>query len=530
MSKTFSPRLALTAVTGLALFVPLAPASAEVPAVQTLQSADPTYEELPLTQGSQYSIAQAQETKPFGLVGVTWPYQKSSAQVQVRIRVQRDGQWTAWENLLVEDDHGPAAATAEGNQRSGTEPYWVGTANGVQTSLTTLDGTKISGAKVVLINPGVRPADSEPPTIQDPVEAEAARAPYAMPAMVSRRAWGADERLRAHNGKACVKPKYTGTVQAAFVHHTADRNNYTRTQVPAMVRSMYAYHVKSRGWCDLGYNFLVDRFGRAFEGRYGGAQLPVLGAHTGAFNANSFGVSLIGNFDQVAPPAPMLETTARIIAWKLDANYRSPLTTVVLAGSKLHTVSGHRDTKATACPGKNLYSKLPWLKQRTNILMGKSVSTEIYRYAKSLGGFRVTGQPFWGEHRTKTGRATYFSARDIYWSKASGAHSVTGLFRTRYRQLGPDGLLGLPTTEYRVGRVSGSKVQNFQNGGLYWSKRTAMRPVAGMIHRKYAALGAERSRLGLPTTDMYPVKGGLRQKFQRGALTFNSRDKKVYVS
>jgi uncharacterized protein with LGFP repeats len=162
--------------------------------------------------------------------------------------------------------------------------------------------------------------------------------------------------------------------------------------------------------------------------------------------------------------------------------------------------------------------------------MGKSVSTEIYRFARVLGGFRVTGQPFWGEHRTKTGWATYFSARDIYWSKASGAHSVMGLFRTRYRQLGPDGLLGLPTSEYRVGRVAGSKVQSFQNGGLYWSRRTAMRPVAGMIHRKYVTLGAERSRLGLPTTDMYRVKGGLRQKFQRGTLTFNNRRHKVYVS
>ena len=166
------------------------------------------------------------------------------------------------------------------------------------------------------------------------------------------------------------------------MHHTADRNDYTRAQVPAMIRAMYAYHVKSRGWCDLGYNFLVDKFGRAFEGRYGGMQLPVLGAHTGSFNSNSFGVSLIGNFEKAAPTGQMLEATARIIAWKLDANYRSPQATVVLDGSKLHTVSGHRDTKATACPGNDLYSKLGWLKQRADALMGKSVSTEIYRFAQ----------------------------------------------------------------------------------------------------------------------------------------------------
>jgi uncharacterized protein with LGFP repeats len=537
MSKTFSPRLALTAVTGLALFVPLAPPPSQATLSQAVPeqiqrpTIDPDYVEIPLRQSGQYSTAAAQQTTPFGMVGVTWPYRKNSAPVQVKVRILRNTQWSAWETLKVEDDHGPATGTTEGNERSGTEPYWVGNANGIQTSLTTTDGTTVTDAKVALINPGVRATDENPATVQDPIDAESARAPYPMPLMVTRRGWGADERLRALNGKSCVKPRYTGTVQAAFVHHTADRNNYTRAQVPAMVRSMYAYHVKSRGWCDLGYNFLVDRFGRAFEGRYGGAQLPVLGAHTGSFNANSFGVSLIGNFDQVAPPAPMLETTARIIAWKMDANYRSPTATIVLDGSKLHTVSGHRDTKATACPGKNLYAKLPWLKQRTLTLMSRGVSTEIYRYAVRLGGFRVTGQPFWGEHRTKTGRATYFAARDIYWSPASGAHSVRSLFRTRYRQLGgPAGLLKQPTSEYRLGRANNSKVQSFQNGGLYWSKRTGMRPVAGMIHRKYAALGAERSRLGLPTSDMYRVKGGLRQKFQHGSLTYNNHERKVFIS
>jgi uncharacterized protein with LGFP repeats len=73
-------------------------------------------------------------------------------------------------------------------------------------------------------------------------------------------------------------------------------------------------------------------------------------------------------------------------------------------------------------------------------------------------------------------------------------------------------------------------VQSFQNGGLYWSKSTGMRPVAGLIHRKYASLGAERSRVGLPTTDMYKVQQGLRQKFQHGTLTFNKRYGKVFVT
>ncbi|MET9268798.1 peptidoglycan recognition protein [Kribbella sp. NPDC003557] len=408
------------------------------------------------------------ETEPYGMVGITWP--AGTRDVTAKVRVEQDGKWTDWQTLHVEDDHGPDPSAPEGIERGGTEPLWVGTATGVQASAVTGAGT-VPGAKVVLIQPGVLSSDSEDDA--GGVEAAAGKAPYPMPLMVSRKRWGADERLRAYNGASCVRPKYTTTVLAAFVHHTADRNDYTRTQVPAMVRAMYAYHVKSRGWCDLGYNFLVDRFGRVFEGRYGGAQLPVLGAHTASYNANSFGVAVIGNFEQTAPPAAMLESTARVIAWKLDANYRSPLATVVLDGNRLHTVSGHRDTKATACPGTQLYQQLGRLKQRVNTLMGGSFSTPIYAFARKLG-FRNIGQPFWGEHPTRTGRATYFATRDVFDSVATGPHSTAGAFRTRFRRL-----------------------------------------------------GAGSARLGLPITEAYQVPGGARQKFQRGWLVWDRRDRQV---
>ena len=420
------------------------------------------YQEIPLEGPSVRA-----QTDPFGMVAVTWP--EGTQNVTAKVRVEQNGQWTDWQSLSVEDDHGPDPLVPEGITRGGTEPLWVGNATGVQASATTDAGTTIAGAKVVLIQPGVLASDTDEPSAQS-IEPAASRAPYPMPLMVSRKRWGADERLRSHNGAACARPKYTTTVLAAFVHHTADRNDYTRTQVPAMVRAMYAYHVKSRGWCDLGYNFLVDRFGRVFEGRYGGAQLPVLGAHTAAFNANSFGVALIGNFEQAAPPAAMLESTARVIAWKLDANYRSPQATIRLDGSSLHTVSGHRDTKATACPGTQLYNKLGWLRQRVNTLMGGSFSTPIYRYARTLG-FRTIGQPFWGEHRTRTGWATYFATRDVFYSVASGTHSTAGAFRTRFRRLGAGSArLGLPITE--AYRVPGGSRQKFQRGWLVWDRRT----------------------------------------------------------
>jgi hypothetical protein len=550
MSKTCFPRLALVAVAGLALFAPMIPAgwqeplpaaAVSSPAVAPYDSAvAPSYAEVDLgaasASGARLMTASAAATKTFGLVGVTWPYRANSEQVVVKVRVQRDGKWTAWEQLAVKDDEGPDSAQ-EGRPRSGTEPFWVGTANGVEASLTTLDGTTVSGAKVALINPGTSPGDAAPQAMAAQaaqpglmVASAASPAPAGMPAIISRRSWGADERLRSYNGAACAKPNYSSTVLAAFVHHTVDRNDYTRAQVPAMLRAIYAYHVKSRGWCDVGYNFLVDKFGRIFEGRYGGVTFPVLGAHTGGYNTNSFGISLIGNFDKVAPTAAMMEAAARTIAWKLDGNYRSPLATVVLSGKRLNTVSGHRDTKATACPGYYVYQRLGSLRQRVNTLIGKSVLTEIYRYAQTLGGYAKIGQPFFGEHPFRTGRATWFGTRDIYWSAATGTYSTAGAFRARYRQPAVSAVLGFPRGELRVGRLNGSRVQPFQGGALYWSTATGAHPVYGSISAKYGALGAESSRLGLPTAAAHAVNGGLGQAFQRGWITSNTRTGAVSVT
>ena len=99
-----------------------------------------------------------------------------------------------------------------------------------------------------------------------------------------------------------------GTIKAGFVHHTVNANDYTAEQVPAIIRGIYAYHTQSRGWSDIGYNFLVDRFGRIWEGRYGGVDRPVVGAHTLNYNEESFAMSAIGNFETAQPSAESCST------------------------------------------------------------------------------------------------------------------------------------------------------------------------------------------------------------------------------
>ena len=112
-------------------------------------------------------------------------------------------------------------------------------------------------------------------------------------------------------------PSY-GTVKTGFIHHTVNTNNYTAEQVPSLLRGIYAYHTQSRGWRDIGYNYLVDRFGRIWEGRYGGVTRAVVGAHTLGYNEVSFAMSAIGNFDIARPPAAVLTAYARLFAWKLS--------------------------------------------------------------------------------------------------------------------------------------------------------------------------------------------------------------------
>jgi len=171
-------------------------------------------------------------------------------------------------------------------------------------------------------------------------------------------------------------PFYSRTIKQVHIHHTAGANGYSRQDVPGIIRGMYWYHTHQLGWSDLGYNFLVDRFGRVWEGRAGGIQRPVRGAHTLGFNRNSFGVAVIGNYDNVRPSYHVVRSLLWLIAWRMHRNHRDPSGTIGMwsDGSDLYPkgvyvrlskIDGHRDTNQTACPGDLLYQKLPLIRRLT---------------------------------------------------------------------------------------------------------------------------------------------------------------------
>src|SRR5204862_3601201 len=142
------------------------------------------------------------------------------------------------------------------------------------------------------------------------------------PPIIPRSAWGADETIRR------APPRYADSVRFALVHHTAGTNSYTRMQSPAIVRGIEVYHVKGNGWNDIGYNFLVDKYGQVFEGRYGGVDRNVIGAHAEGFNTGSVGVAVLGTYASAAPPPVAQTALADLLAWRLDVAHVDPLSTV----------------------------------------------------------------------------------------------------------------------------------------------------------------------------------------------------------
>jgi hypothetical protein len=189
------------------------------------------------------------------------------------------------------------------------------------------------------------------------------------PRIVPRSAWHANEEI------VRAKPQYAPKLRLAIVHHTAGTNDYTPAQAAAIVRGIEVYHVKGNGWNDIGYNFLVDRFGNVYEGRAGGIARNVIGAHAEGFNTGSVGVALIGNYVRATPPAAQQDALVQLLAWRLDVAHVDPLAKVTLASRgnakyragklvTLREISGHRDTGPSECPGAVAYRLLPEIAKR----------------------------------------------------------------------------------------------------------------------------------------------------------------------
>jgi flagellar hook assembly protein FlgD len=277
----------------------------------------------------------------FDLVGARW---SGRGHVELRSRTPT-GAWTAWSTLAPAEDVRP------GSGSSIAEPVWTGRGRLVQLR----SSGPVSALRAIFVNGGAGPAG--------PVRlAPTGVAPA--PVIHTRAEWGAVESMRR------ADPLYAPSVQMVFVHHTATTNDYSESQVPSILRSIYAYHVQANGWNDIGYNYLVDRFGQIWEGRYGGITRNVVGAQTLGFNTGSVGIAYIGDGSTTPLTDAARAALVSLISWRLDLAHVDPRSTTPMvsggnpkyaAGTQvtLRAVSGHRDGTLTDCPGDTIYAELP---------------------------------------------------------------------------------------------------------------------------------------------------------------------------
>jgi hypothetical protein len=329
--------------------------------------------------GATIQLARAAD-----LIGVQWQG-PAGAGLELRFRGE-DGSWSRWVQAIgCAGGHGQDAEGRRTLTLSG-DPVWSGGTATVQLRAT----GPVSGVLLQLVDVSGGIGARRQARILGSIAALPRATPLlpagpGQPPIIARRAWAQGV---AHPR---VAPGY-GAVRMGFVHHTENPNGYAPGEVPAMLRAIYAFHRHVNGWNDIGYNFVVDLYGRIFEARAGGIDEPVVGAHAGGYNLASTGVAVLGSF-MSGPISPAAAgALQRLLAWKLALHgvpaEGSVTVRVNPAGARysrfpanarvpLPRIAGHRDGDSTDCPGNALYGELAGIRQGVRRLAGRTARSTL---------------------------------------------------------------------------------------------------------------------------------------------------------
>jgi hypothetical protein len=316
--------------------------------------------------GEQYLSPVTEADEPFSHLLLRWEaVVPLSDTMHLEVRVSDNGQhWTDW-GAVIEDvdlwmpEDGDTVFWSQSIYAGEQARFWQVRAlmqpapDGRMPLLSRID--------VNTVHAGFAPPAAEP--------ARAGIAAVGKPPVVSRTAWGSPDGQHSR-----VRPVYY-PVNHMVVHHTADPNTLGRTERDwsARVRAIWSFHTYTRGWGDIGYNYLVDPNGVIYEGRAGGDD--VVGFHDSA-NYGSMGVAMIGTFSHVEPTPPAQAGLVNLLAWKAAQKDIDPLgrsyyygcdraSTCPVNGGIVENISGHRDTRiGTTCPGERLHALLPQIRNR----------------------------------------------------------------------------------------------------------------------------------------------------------------------
>ncbi|OBA57677.1 cold-shock protein [Mycobacterium sp. 1100029.7] len=451
------------------------------------------------------TVREISQDTSFSLVALTGDLAGTSTRVRAR---HADGSWGPWYQTEYETaapDKAPDGESAPGPTEGprSTDPVFVGTTTTVQIAVTRPLDAALTVPPVVPkpeTDLGYRPASKEQPFGQNisailisppqaPVNTQwtppsGVLMPGQAPPIISRAEWGADESLR------CGSPQYDNGVRAAVIHHTAGSNDYSPLESAGIVKAIYTYHSKTLGWCDIAYNALVDKYGQVFEGSAGGLTKAVEGFHTGGFNRNTWGVAMIGNFDDVPPTPLQLRAVGRLLGWRLGLDGVDPKGTVTLESAGSHyttfpagalatlpTIFTHRDVGNTDCPGNAAYALMDEIRD-----IASHFNDPPEELIKALEGGAIYA----------------------HWQELGGMNSV----------------LGAPTSP-EDNAEGDARYSTFAKGAMYWSPVTGAQPVTGAIYDAWASQSYERGPLGLPTSAEIQEPLQITQNFQHGTLNYN---------
>ncbi len=408
--------------------------------------------------------AEVDAGRVFDMVGVKWDHihlndaghPEGELLVEVRSALS-PGEWGPW--LSSDEADGPDPNSQEANSgRISLGPIYLGPSRYLQIRWRAPEGASeppelsfidIRGRNVPFLEKAAAYVkamlDSKP---------LAAGASSPQPAIISRAEWGADESLRREG------PSY-GVVKLAIVHHTVSTNSYGPGDSAAIVRGIYAYHVLTNGWNDIGYNFLIDRYGQIFEGRYGGIDQPVIGAHSWGSNSQSTGIAIIGDFSSVSIPGAAFSSLVTLLDWKLDVHSVDPTSRVDIVRAdgvplNLRAVSGHRDAFPTSCPGNGVYASLDAAAQQARDAGGQKVFGAKWtpEQARWVGGsFEPVRFSAYLKYAAPWKVTVENSAGNPIIVSTGSGPSIDVLWDSKY----PDGKAALSGTYFAVVEVEGSR-------------------------------------------------------------------------
>lgn len=352
------------------------------------------------TAASSSALTASADLTGLATVGVTWTQTNMTDPTTaptLQIRYLRDGSWSGWDTVeSADDDQGVMGMSV---------PYYVGDATRAEARLTAKTGQTITAAKLIAVDSGYSASETsgESGEADAPVAGGASQASTAANTYAGR-IHTREEWWRAGNAPMTWTPNRSGEWQGATVHHTDGRNNYSRAEVPAIINGIYNFHASAsnggRGWGDIGYNLLVDRFGGIWEGRDEGVPNQVvrasrvIGAHSRGFNSATFGVALLGTYDVTGPSNASINSLSAAIAWEFQGlHIRSAKDSFQYKGRQDritgHGAASHHSDPAnyTDCPGRQVWNRMGTIRNTVQLMLdGQKSGNPVYRvYNRNSG-------------------------------------------------------------------------------------------------------------------------------------------------